>query len=120
MSSILIVDDDENIRNLFQDILENMTCEVATAATAAEATELLNNRVPDLVFLDFNMPGGTGAEVIKFIHQTASLSKVKIVVVTANPIAERTVEELGIDLFLEKPVAIEDIVAFANRLTIGQ
>jgi CheY-like chemotaxis protein len=117
MPQALIVDDDEFIRLLFTDTLEMAHFDCITASTASDAIKKLQNVTPNIAFIDYNMPGGTGTQVIEFIRETPRLSSVKVVVVTANALAEKMVEDLGIDLFLEKPVSPADIIAFAQRLT---
>jgi two-component system phosphate regulon response regulator PhoB len=113
----LIVDDDEFIRLLFCDILKTADFETHAAASASSAIAALKNLTPDIAFIDYNMPGATGLDVIDYIRKTPRLAKTKVVVVTANTQAESIVENRGIDLFLEKPVAPRDVIEFARRLT---
>ena len=117
MLQALVVDDDEYIRLLFDDILKTAGFETVMAGTASAAIAKLGDFTPAIAFIDYNMPGATGIEVIQFIRRTPRLSSVKVVVVTANSQAENAVETLGIDLFLEKPVSAHDVIQFARRLT---
>ena len=119
MLQILCVDDNEDFRYFFRDSLAALNCNVLMAESVAEGIQLLKQAIPNIVFVDFNMPGGTGAEMIRFIRQNPQLSNVKVVVVTANPLAQNIVEDLGIDLFLEKPVSHTDLLTFAQRLATG-
>src|SRR5437868_14327769 len=115
----MIVEDDQNIRALFRDALEHSGFKSVTAATPREAIALLASESPDIAFIDLNMPGGSGTEVLSFIKQTPRLAHTKTVVVTANPRAESQVEALGADLLLLKPVSIVEMVTLAERLVSG-
>src|SRR5579862_2477995 len=105
MALALVVDDDELIRQLFMEVLRMAGLESQAASSAKDAIAMLENLTPDIAFIDYNMPGGTGIEVIQFIRSTPRLASLKIVIVTANSQVESTFEAMGIDLFLEKPVA---------------
>jgi CheY-like chemotaxis protein len=69
MKRILVVDDDEDIRLLFQEVLEEEGYEVQLAGGGAEALEKLNQWRPDLVTLDLKMPGMGGVEVLERIRE---------------------------------------------------
>jgi excisionase family DNA binding protein len=66
-ASVLVIDDEESIRSLFEETLEESGHKVITAATSAKALELVKQRDFDLVFLDLKMPGMDGAEVFRQI-----------------------------------------------------
>jgi CheY-like chemotaxis protein len=69
MKRILVVDDDEDIRLLFQEVLEEEGYAVELAGGGEEALEKLSQWKPDLVTLDLKMPGMAGLEVLERIRE---------------------------------------------------
>jgi CheY-like chemotaxis protein len=69
MKKILVVDDEENIRLLYQEELEEDGYTVDVAAHGQEALEKLNTFQPDLVTLDIRMPGMDGVETLRKIKE---------------------------------------------------
>ena len=67
MKSIFVVDDEQNIRFLYKEELEESGYQVSVAATGEEALSMLDNQVPDLIILDIKMPGLDGIEVMRRI-----------------------------------------------------
>ncbi len=70
MKKILVVDDEENIRLLFKEELEDEGCEVDLARNGEEALKKVPLFKPDLVTLDIKMPGMDGIETLKRIRET--------------------------------------------------
>ena len=67
MKSILVVDDEQNIRFLYKEELEDNGYSVSVAATGEEALEKLNENIPDLIILDIKLPGIDGIETMRKI-----------------------------------------------------
>ena len=65
--NILVVDDEQNIRFLYKEELEEAGYQVSVAATGEEALKMLDKQVPDLIILDIKMPGMDGIEVMRRI-----------------------------------------------------
>lgn len=116
MSLALIVEDDPDIRNLFHITLKNGGMETLTAPSVEEALRLLETRTPDIALVDMNLPGRPGTDLLDHLNHTPALANVRRVVITANPLTESAAEELGIDLFLLKPVSVLDLMMLVRRL----
>ena len=105
---VLIADDEKGIVELLKDRVIAKGHSVNTAYDGKEAMELIKSNSYDLIFLDHNMPGLTGLELLRYIKQN-NLNP-KITIVTAyEAIDEFFMKRLGADEYLTKPVKIKDI-----------
>src|SRR6266498_2187343 len=84
MASILVVDDDADIRTLIETVLEPYGHEIATASGGQEAINKLKRKPYDLVILDIMMPGLSGYEVLEQIRAMPSRAETPVIVVTAK------------------------------------
>ena len=109
---ILIVDDEEDIRNLVAINLRREGFRVLTAATGAEALELASTKSPALVLLDLMLPDIQGTEVCRRLRQDPELKKLPIVMLTAmDQESERVVGfEVGADDYVTKPFSVRELV----------
>lgn len=106
MKKILIAEDEEILRMLIADTLEEGDFEVDEAEDGEEALKLLEKKQFDLVILDYMMPGLTGLEVIRKIRGEQALNKdVKILMLSAKSQQNEQEEVLkaGADYFMVKP-----------------
>ena len=90
MATILVVDDEPDIRTLVQLNLELDGHRVVTAANGAEALELIADEVPDLMLLDLMMPEVDGWTVLETIKAASDLdvNRIPVVMLTANDAAD--------------------------------
>ena len=70
MKKILVVDDEDNIRLLYQEELRDEGYEVALAGDAEEAFQKIEEDPPDLITLDVKMPGMNGIDFLKKLKET--------------------------------------------------
>lgn len=106
MKKILIAEDEEILRMLIADTLEDGDFEVDEAEDGEEALKLLEKKEFDLVILDYMMPGLTGLDVIRKIRGEQALNKdVKILMLSAKSQQNEQEEVLkaGADYFMVKP-----------------
>jgi len=119
-ANILVIDDEEIIRALFKDTLEELGHKVITAETASEGLDLVKERDFDLVFLDLKMPGSMdGAEVFGQIK--AVKPRLPVTIITGYPDSDMMARALAQGPFgvMEKPFSESDITAaVANFLGI--
>ncbi len=113
--SILVIDDEENIRNLLSEILEDEGFIVETAENITSAKEKIQSKDFDIVFLDVWLPDGDGTELIPFILENNELTKIIMISGHANiPIAVKALK-LGAFDFLEKPLSVDTILASIEK-----
>jgi len=107
--SVLIVDDEKNIRLTLSLALEMLNIPVDTAANGTEALKKLAEKSYGLMLLDLRMPGIDGMEVLKRVPEIRP--EVKVVIITAFGSIEVAVEamKLGAVDFLQKPFEVEDV-----------
>jgi CheY-like chemotaxis protein len=108
--SILIVDDDSELRILYRAILEREGYLVDEAPNGAEALKFLMSHTPDVIVMDMLMPMLGGEAVMRRIQQMPALRDVRIVVLTAYPRFRESAQYLQADQFLVKPVKPIDII----------
>ena len=106
---ILIVDDDDKIRNLLKDYLTENHYIVSTAEDAIQAKERLKIIKFDIIILDVMMPGQNGYDLTKEIKKD---SKVPIILLTAKGEVENRIKglELGADDYLGKPFEPKELL----------
>jgi two-component system OmpR family response regulator len=94
---VLVVDDELHVRELLRDFLTTVGDEVATAATGAEALEVVPTFLPDVILLDMLMPGMSAADVLEALRRAGVT--VPVILITGQPI---TMPE-GFFALLRKP-----------------
>ncbi len=117
--SVLLVDDDEDIRTAIEAALKDLEVEIRTAGNGNAAVDLINEKVPDLLILDQMLPGRSGflvLEKIKSIRQEHG--KPYIIMITANPGARHKMyaETLGVDNYINKPFRMEKLMSSAKEM----
>ncbi|HUT73486.1 MAG TPA: response regulator [Armatimonadota bacterium] len=113
---ILVVDDEEEIRQLFVDILVPKGYEVIAAASGPEAIAHARERPFDLVFLDIKMPGMNGVEAfeaLRSLHPGAHY--VMITGYAGSHLVDKSLAE-GALLCLSKPFGVADILDLVRSL----
>jgi DNA-binding response OmpR family regulator len=110
--TVLAVDDDPALRELFTHWLEAHGCIVSTAADGEEALDRLSPDV-DVVLLDRRMPGPSGDEVLERVRERGYRCRVAMVTAVEPDV---DVVEMGFDSYLRKPVDREDLERTVDRL----
>ena len=110
---ILLIEDDDDLREVEMGILERAGFRVVTAREGGEALELVAREMPKVIFLDMRMPGMDGwafAREFRARHDHGA----PIVVVTAAASAEKRAEEISADGALGKPFEARDFIKVAQ------
>ena len=115
MSLILIVDDQESDRSQLAAIAEAGGYDVAEAASGEQALEALQQRSPDALILDVEMPGLDGFDVLEQVRQSIDTASLPVIMIgdTVSPKNKARAEQLDVFDYLSKPI---DATAVALRL----
>ena len=105
MAKVLIADDQANMRQLVRVTLESGHFEILEASDGDAALEVARREHPDLVFLDWTMPGVSGVEVCRALREEPSTAGTRIVMLTARSQADdrETAQAMGADDYITKP-----------------
>lgn len=109
-SSILVIDDEPQIRRVLRSTLSFRGYEISEAATGEEGVELAGKLKPDLILLDVNLPGISGIEACKEIRRTSDAPIIMLTVRNAE--RDKVVAlDAGADDYVTKPFGIEELLA---------
>lgn len=107
---VLVVDDEPDIRESFEEYLELNGYRVSCAADAVEARRLVDEHPIDLALLDISMPGEDGLSLARYLREHTDLAI--IMVASAGDVMDRVIGiEVGADDYLAKPVDLRELVA---------
>ncbi len=107
---VLVVEDDEVIRGVISEVLDDRGFRVVAATNGAEALELLDRIVPDVVVLDLLMPVMHGWAFMESYFRKTNGVEIPIVVVSVSPILPRSFDRLGVRTCIGKPFQVDDLV----------
>lgn len=112
MPRILVVEDDDTIRERLLKALKYEGYEVAGAENGAVALRLMDQFAPDLVIADVLMPDVGGFDFVSVLRSKSDTRVVPIIIVTAlsERLSQREFMELGVDDYLTKPFHIEELL----------
>ena len=119
MAKVLLVEDDNNLREIYEARMQAEGYEVYSAHDGEEALVVAKAQLPDLIIADVMMPRISGFEMLDIIRNTDGLRDVKVIMLTALGQNEdqKRAQNLGADKYLVKSqVTLEDIVKAANDL----
>jgi CheY-like chemotaxis protein len=121
MATILVVDDDADIRTLIETVLEASGHDVTVAASGQEALNKLKRRPFELVVLDIMMPAMSGYEVLEQIRAMPSRATTPVIVVTAKHDPAGVMREVkgGALDHLAKPFLPEELEEVVERVLSG-
>lgn len=109
--TILVVDDEAPVRDLFVDLFKKEDCQADACATGEEALEMLKKKVYDVVLLDIKLPGISGLEVLKNIRQTDK--QLPVVMITGFGFDEELIaktKQFGCSGYIGKNMPISQII----------
>jgi DNA-binding response OmpR family regulator len=113
---ILVMEDNDILRQLYSRALHTTGQAVYEAATVQEARALLNQYAFDVFLCDVEVAGESGIELLQEQRDTLRYSGTRVIVASAEDHYRSMAEALGVDLYLEKPLEISPLVTQVARL----
>src|SRR3954465_4384869 len=117
MKTILIVEDNEKNMKLVRDILRHHGAETVEAATGLDGVRLANERRPDLILMDIQLPDIDGIEALRRIRDDRALDTVAVIAVSASvmPDDQQKIVTSGFDAFVTKPINLKQFLDTVKR-----
>jgi DNA-binding response OmpR family regulator len=116
--TILAVDDEAHILHVVSLKLQNAGFTVITAKDAEDAFDAASTAQVDLVITDFQMPGMSGLDLARKLHNEPGKKSLPVMLLTAHGLALEQVElaHAGVSVCLSKPFSPRDLLARVNEL----
>lgn len=114
----LIADDNDRNRKLLRVILDKAGYETVEAEDGARALALARELRPDIVLMDYRMPGMNGIEATRALKADASTAGIPVFIVTSSAMEgdrDRIIRESGCDELFTKPIDYRQILAAVDR-----
>ena len=114
-ANIIVIDDEETVRLLIKESLEELGHRVVVTGTGSEGIKLVKQQNFDLVFLDLKMPGIDGAEIF---HQIRTIRpRLPVTIITGYPGSDLMARALALGPFgvMNKPFSEQDLVGTVNN-----
>lgn len=110
---ILVVDDDKITRMVVNSIFKDKRYSITLASSGEMALDILPNVMPDLIFLDINMSGVNGFEVLRQVRSNKDLKYIKIILLSAETDVKERLKgyEMGADDYMVKPFVGGELIA---------
>ena len=118
MPKVLLIEDEESLRNLYTKILSAKNYTVETAADGDDALSVLSVFRPDVIVLDIIMPNYNGMEFLKILKKSNEFKSIPVVMLTALSEMRKIAEclEIGAVGYITKDSTVEEIVHRLNFL----
>lgn len=112
MSSVLIIEDDHNLREGLELLFQIEGYETFGASDGETGIKLIRAKQPDVVLTNFRMPLADGLDVLRAIREDGAIAQIPVIFLTANhrpSLRERAVRD-GADAFLTKPFDTDELL----------
>ena len=119
-STILIVDDELAIRDMLRMALEIAGYVCLEAENIRDAYQLIVDEQPQLVLLDWMLPGGSGLELLGRLKRDDGTREIPVIMLTAKSAEDNMIQglDLGADDYLTKPFAPRELIAIPIPLSV--
>lgn len=116
--TILVVEDEKAIRDMIKVVLSKAGYAVETAGNSAEALICIADKRPDLILLDWMMPGASGIELARRLKKTEFNRDIPIMMLTARSEEDDKIQgfDVGVDDYITKPFSPRELVARIKAL----
>ena len=119
MKKIMVVDDEESLRELIRAIFENEGFEVIDSSSGQECLEKLEKVKPDVILMDMMMPGMSGRETTEKIRDNSKTKNLKVIFLTVARFSEtgkETLDKLNVSDYVTKPFDNEDLIKKVKKV----
>ncbi|MEK7233764.1 MAG: response regulator [Elusimicrobiota bacterium] len=122
MARVLVVDDEEYVRDLLKEMLLTQGHKTELAADGIQAFEILKTKTIDLAIVDRNMPGMTGIEIVQLIRQNPKTKDIKVLMCTASSVTKEIDEAFvaGADDYVLKPLSLSALLGKVAKALAAQ
>lgn len=119
--TFLVVDDNEDVRDVFVRLIERTGHVAAAAADGVEAIEALQGQAFDVMLLDITMPRMSGLEVARWLHERPEVApNTRVVVISAWAGEHRAVlQELGVETVMQKPLRLQQLTGLIEETLLS-
>ena len=116
--TVLIVDDEFAIRDMIRMALEIADFNCIEAENIQQAFTLIVDERPDLVLLDWMLPGGSGMELLRRLKRDDSTREVPVIMLTAKTSEDNVIQglDVGADDYITKPFATQELVEKVSEI----
>lgn len=116
-SSVLVVDDDYDIREMLTLLLEQASYHVTSCANGCEALTYLETTatLPNIILLDLMMPIMNGVQLRAKLQTNLAFQQIPVIILSADPNVEQQVEHLGVAGFLKKPIRSAVLLSLIDK-----
>jgi len=117
-NTVLIVDDEESIHELYKEFFKELGYEVLSAYDVADASKIIEEKKPEIVLLDLMLPSGSGYNICKKIKNHDETKKIKVIMLTGMINQQYKLNSLaaGADDFIQKPSSLNYLERAINKL----
>lgn len=114
---LLIVDDEEDTREYVKSHFKRRGYLTLTAGSAEDALPIIKDEDPDIMLLDFNLPGMNGIELLRLVRQTNQT--IRVILASGSDLilaSDPRLKELNVTDVLQKPISFEVLEATLKKL----
>lgn len=118
LKKILIVEDDTEAVNEYLEALSGLGCEIDFAFDGFGAGRKIYKENPDLILLDFKMPGVDGFQVCEFLHKDEETVNIPIIALTVlkSDADIKRIKSYGVKAYMPKPVDMEKLIKLIKMM----
>jgi len=111
--NVLLVEDDEDIGEMLQLSLQSSGIKVTWCVDVMKAQESLRDSTPDIILLDWMLPGISGPDWVKFLKSHDENKRIPIIMLTARSAEDDKISglETGVDDYMTKPFSVRELIA---------
>lgn len=116
-TTVMVVDDSLTVRKITSRLLEREGCDVLIAKDGLDATQLLQDIIPDVMLVDLEMPRMDGFELIKTVRSNPRTANIPIIVISSRTAEKHrnVAKQLGVSAFLGKPYKEDELLKYLTE-----